>query len=186
MTERLTPVVLPAGAPTRSPALLLGVAVAAVVLLLGNAVALAGFPFAAPVEQLYALGIGADLLAIAVACGVGAFVARRGYPLRPRTPVSLLALLLAGAGFVAWLVLGGIASIVQLAGPEGGRYLYATSGAFFGGWLWVLGAVFGAHAYRRGGERRNNGFAIAALAVAGTVALYAVLSAVLYGLGLTD
>src|SRR5690606_41467851 len=54
--EPLTPIVLPAGAPTRSPVLLIVVGVAAFVGLVVNSVGLAGFPSNAPIEAFYALG----------------------------------------------------------------------------------------------------------------------------------
>lgn len=193
-SEPVQPILIPAGegvrvppgAATRSPALLLAVAIAAGVLLVANSIGLAGFPGNAPVEMLYALGVGIDLLAIAVACGVGAAVSRRGYPLRSRTPVAIVAVVLAGIALAAWVVFGGVGSIVELIPPDRGRYMYAAGGLFYAGAPWVLAAIFGAHAFRRGGERTNNVLALVALAVVGMLAAYAVVSSVIYGLGLTD
>ncbi|WP_395638514.1 hypothetical protein [Pseudolysinimonas sp.] len=183
--ERLTPIVLPAGAPTRSPVLLLGVGIAAIVALLANTVGLVGFPYNAPVEQVYALGINVDLLAIAVVSGIGAYVARRGYPLRAATPITTVAVALVAASAVVWAIAGGLGSIVGLA-LGSGRYMYASGGLFFGGALWVLAVIFASHGYRRGGSRQNNLIAIVALGVAASLVLYAVVSSVIYGLGLTD
>ncbi len=84
------------------------------------------------------------------------------------------------------MVAGGIASIIQLFTAEGGRYMYASAGLFFGGAVWVLAVVFGSHGYRRGGTPRNNALAFAALALAGALAVYAVTSSLIYGLGLTN
>ena len=183
--ERLTPIVLPAGAPTRSFVLLTAVAVAAVVGLIANTVGLVGFPSNAPVEQIYALGINVDLLAIAVVSGIGAFVSRRGYPLRPSTPVATIAIGFAAASAVIWVIAGGFGSIVGLA-IGSGRYMYASGGLFYGGALWVLAVIFASHGYRRGGTRQNNVIAVVALGVAGLLAVYAIVSSVIYGLGLTD
>jgi hypothetical protein len=181
----LTPIVLPAGSPTRSPVLLLGVGIVAVLLLIVNTIGLVGFPYNAPVEQIYALGINVDLLAIAVVCGIGAFLSRRGYPLRATTRVTTLAVILAAASLVVWAIAGGFAAIAGLA-IGNGRYMYASGGAFYGGALWVLAAIFAAHGYRRGGTRDNNVIAIVALAIAGCLALAVVASSVIYGLGLTN
>jgi len=183
--ERLTPIVLPAGAPTRSVVLLVVVAIAAAVGLIANTVGLVGFPSNAPVEQIYALGINVDLLAIIVVSGVGALVSRRGYPLRASTAITTIAVAFAAAAGVVWVLAGGISSLVGLA-IGSGRYMYASGGLFYGGALWVLAVIFASHGYRRGGSRQNNVIAFVALGVAGILALYAIVSSVLYGLGLTD
>lgn len=184
-SERLTPTVLPAGAPTRSPGLLLAVGILAVVGLIANTVGLVGFPSNAPVEQIYALGINLDLVAIAVVCGLGALLSRRGYPLRASTAITTVAVAFAAAAGVLWVLFGGISSIVGLA-IGSGRYMYASAGLFYGGALWVLAVIFAAHGYRRGGIRQNNVIAFVALGVVGILALYAIVSSVIYGLGLTD
>ena len=183
--ERIVPIVLPAGSPTRSPVLLLAVAIAAVVGLLANTVGLVGFPGNAPVEQVYALGLNVDFLAIAIVSGIGAYLSRRGYPLRPATALTTIAVSFAAAAAVIWVLAGGAGSIVGLA-LGSGRYMYASGGLFFGGALWVLAVIFASHGYRRGGTRRNNVLAIVALSVVGGLALFAVVSSVIYGLGLTD
>jgi len=192
--EPLTPIVLPAGsAPgaqvpgsaTRSTALLAGLAIAATIGLLANVTGMFQFPFNAPIEQLYALGISIDLIAVIVVSVVGALASRRRYPLRPKTAITTIALVLAGAATVLWGVAGGVWSIIQLA-QGSGRYMNATGGLFLGGALWVLALIFASHGYRRGGDRRNNLFAIIALAVAGSLVVYAIVSSVIYGLGLTD
>ena len=182
--ERLVPIVLPTGAPTRSPVLLIAVAGAAVFGLLANIVGLVGFPYNAPIEQVYALGICVDLIAIAVVSGVAAVLSRRGYPLRDRTPITTIAIAFAAASVVVWILAGGLSSIVGLA-TGNGRYMYAVGGQFYGGALWVLAAIFASHGYRRGGRRDNNIVAIIALAIAGSLALYAIVSSVIYGIGLT-
>lgn len=184
--ERLTPIVLPAGAATRSPVLLLGVAIAAAAGLLVNIAGLIGFPYNAPVEQIYALGISIDLLAIVVVCGLGAFVSRRGYPLRSQSVITVIALAFAVGATLMWMLAGGVASVIQLFTAEGGRYMYASAGLFFGGAVWVLAVIFAAHGYRRGGTPRNNALAAAALALAGSLAVYAIASALIYGIGLTN
>jgi hypothetical protein len=184
--ERLTPIVLPAGAATRSPVLLLGVAIAAAAGLVLNVAGLIGFPYNAPVEQVYALGISVDLLAIVIVCGLGALISRRGYPLRSQSVISVVALAFAVGATVLWIVAGGVTSIIQLFTAEGGRYMYASAGLFFGGAIWVLAVVFASHGYRRGGTPRNNLLAIGALALAGALAGYAIVSSVIYGLGLTN
>jgi hypothetical protein len=194
--EPLKPIVLPAGATTggslppegaatRSPGLLWSVAVTAVVLMLANVAGLFQFPTNAPVEQIYALGISIDLIAIAVVSVVGALVSRRGYPLRPRSVVVIVALIFAGIVTVFWAVAGGVWSIVQLA-QGSGRYMDATGGLFFFGALWVLAVIFASHGFRRGGEARNNLFAILVLAVVGALVAFAVFSSVIYGIGLTN
>jgi hypothetical protein len=177
---------IPAGAATRSPVLLLAVAIAAVVGLVVNSIGLAGFPGNAPVEMLYALGIGIDFLAIAVVCGIGAAISRRGYPLRSSTPLAIVAVVFAAASLAAWVLFGGVGSLLELIPPDRGRYMYAVGGLFYGGFLWVLAVIFGAHAFRRGGSQRNNVLAIVALAVPALLVAYAVASSVIYGLGLTD
>jgi len=183
--ERLTPIVLPAGAPTRSPGLLVAVGAAALLGLIANTVGLVGFPSNAPVEQIYALGINVDLLAIAVVSGLGALLSRRGYPLRASTPLTTVAVAFAAAAAVVWVLFGGFGSIAGLA-LGSGRYMYASGGLFYGAALWVLATIFASHGYRRGGTRQNNVVAIVALGVAGALALYAIVSSVIYGLGLTN
>lgn len=183
--EPLTPIVLPAGAPTRSPVLLIVVGVAAFVGLVVNSVGLAGFPSNAPIEAFYALGINVDLFAIALASAIGAIVSRRGYPLRPTTPITTIAVAFAAASAVIWVLAGGLSSVIGLAFGSG-RYMYAAGGLFFSGALWVLAVVFGSHGYRRGGTTTNNVIAFVAIGVAGLLALYAIFSSVIYGMGLTD
>ena len=177
---------VPTGAATRSPALLLGVAIAAVVALIVNSIGVAGFPTNAPVEVIYALGIGVDLIAVAVVCGIGFMMSRRGYPLRSQTPTAIVAVILTAAAFVAWVWFGGIGSIVELIPPDRGRYMFASGGLFYAGVPWALAAIFGAHAFRRGGTVSNNVLAIVALSVTGLMVAYAVASSVIYGMGLTD
>lgn len=177
---------VPPGAATRSPGLLLAVAVTAFAGLVANSIGLVGFPSNAPVEQIYALGINLDLLAITLVCVVGAVLARRGYPLRSSTPVAFAAVAMAVVAVLAWIILGGIGSVVELVPPDRGRYMYASGGLFFAGAPWVLAAIFGAHAYRRGGTTRNNALALSALGTVGVLAVYAIVSSLLYGAGLTD
>lgn len=194
--EPLKPIVLPAGATTggslppsgaatRSPGLLWSVAVTAVVLMLANVAGLFQFPANAPVEQIYAFGISVDLVAIAVVSVIGALLSRRGYPLRPRSAIVIIALIFAGITVVFFAVAGGVWSIVQLA-QGSGRYMDATGGLFFFGALWVLAVIFASHGFRRGGEPRNNLFAIIVLAVVGALVGFAVFSSVIYGMGLTN
>jgi hypothetical protein len=183
--ERLVPIVLPAGAPTRSPVLLAVVGAVALLALVANTVGMIGFPYNAPVEQIYALGVNADLIAIAIVSGIGAFVSRRGYPLRARTPITTVAIVLAAAAVLVWVLAGGFSSIGALA-IGNGRYMYASGGLVFGGVLWVLATIFASHGYRRGGARDNNVIAFVALGLTGALALYGVVSSVIYGLGLTN
>lgn len=194
--EPLKPIVLPpgattggslppTGAATRSQGLLWGVAVTAVVLMLANVAGLFQFPTNAPVEQIYAFGISVDLVAIAVVSVIGALLSRRGYPLRPRSVIVIVALIFAGVVTVFWAVAGGVWSIVQLA-QGSGRYMDAVGGLFFFGALWVLAVIFASHGFRRGGEARNNLFAIIVLAVVGALVGFAVFSSVIYGMGLTN
>jgi hypothetical protein len=194
--EPLKPIVLPpgattggslptTGAATRSQGLLWSVAVTAVLLMLANVAGLFQFPTNAPVEQIYALGISVDLVAIAVVSVIGALLSRRGYPLRPRSVIVIVALIFAGIVTVFFGVAGGVWSIIQLA-QGSGRYMDATGGLFFFGALWVLAVTFASHGFRRGGEPRNNLFAIIALAVVGALVVFAVFSSVIYGMGLTN
>lgn len=194
--ERLVPIVLPAGAPahspappagapTRSPALLLAVCITAILGLIANTIGWVGFPPDAPLERIYAFGINVDLIVVALVCGFGAYLSRRGYPLRASTPVTTFAVACAAASVVVWLLAGGLGSIIGLA-VGNGRYIYASGGLFYGGALWVLALAFGSHGYRRRGSRRNNVLAIVALAVPGVLVLFAIVSSVLFGLGLTN
>jgi hypothetical protein len=187
--QPVVPIVVgtPSQTPTRSFALLVGTAVAAFALLVTSAIGQAGYPAAAPVEQLYAFGIAVDLLAITVVSAIGAVFARRRYPLRPTTPLTFVAVVLAAVALVAFLAGGGIAAIVQLAAPGlRGRYMFASQGLFYTGAVWVLAVVFASHGYRRFGDRRSNTLAVAALAAVAVPVLFVVASSVLYGLGLTD
>lgn len=177
---------VPVGSPTRSFPLLIAVAAVAFVLLVANSVGLAGFPGNAPVEMLYALGINVDLFAIAVACVTGAVISRRGYPLKAKSALAITAVVMAGVTLAAWIVSGGIGSIVELIPPDRGRYMYAAGGLFIGGVPFSLAAIFGAWGFRRGGDRTNNLLAVIALAVVGVLAVYAIVSSVIYGQGLTD
>lgn len=193
--EPLKPIVLPpdapggsrppAGAATRSPGLLWVVAVVAALLMLTNLAALFQFPARSPLERIYALGVSVDLVAIAVVSAIGALLSRPGYPLRRRTVIAVVALILAGAVTVFWAIAGGVWSIVQLA-QGAGQYRDAVAGLFFSGALWVLAVVFASHGFRRGGDRRNNLFAVGALALVGALVGFAVFSSVAYGIGLTN
>jgi hypothetical protein len=176
---------VPAGAATRSPVLLWAVAIVAIVAMLTNLAGLFQFPTNAPVEAIYAFGISVDLFAIAAVCVIGALLSRRGYPLRARSIVTIVALVFTTVVTVLWAIAGGVWSIVQLA-QGGGRYMDATGGLFFFGALWVLATIFAAHGFRRKGEARNNLLAVLVLAVVGVLVGYAVFSSVIYGLGLTD
>jgi hypothetical protein len=198
--EPLKPIVLPPGARTgaptggsspsagaamRSPGLLWSVAVTAVVLMLTNVAGLFQFPTNAPVEQVYAFGISVDLFVIAAVSVIGALLSRRGYPLRQRTVIVVIALIFAGVVTVFWAIAGGVWSIIQLA-QGSGRYMDATGGLFFFGALWVLAVIFASHGFRRAGDARNNLFSILTLGVVGALVAFAVFSSVIYGMGLTN
>ena len=70
--------------------------------------------------------------------------------------------------------------------PDRGRYMYASGGLFIAGAPWVLAVIFGAHAYRRRGTTSNNVLALVGFAVPALLAVYAIVSSVIYGMGLTD
>jgi hypothetical protein len=153
--------------------------------MLTNVAGLFQFPTNAPVEQIYAFGISVDLVAIAVVSVIGALLPRRGYPLRSKTFIVIVALIFAGVVTVFWAIAGGVWSLIQLA-QGSGRYMDATGGLFFFGALWVLAVIFASHGFRRGGDARNNLFAVIALAVVGVLVGFAVFSSVIYGMGLTN
>lgn len=171
-------------ATRRNPWLLGGVAGFAVIATVLNYVGLSGFPYNAPVEGFYALGICVDLIAIAIACGIGAgMAARRRF--RPGSRViAILAFAFAAVALAVWAIAGGVSSIVQLL-TERGRYMDATGGLFLTGALWSLSAIFAAFTVRRD-DRAGRGFAIGALAIVGVLVAYAVVSSVIYGMALTD
>lgn len=164
--------------------LLGGVAAVAFVAAIVNFIGTTGFPYNAPVESIFAIGISIDLLAIAVACAIGAARAF-GSPAPPASgAIPTIALVFAGLALLVWAMFG-IYSIVQLV-TERGRFMDATWGLFVTGGFWVTAAIFAAHSVRRGEGGRRRLFAVLTLVIVGLLAGYAVFSSLIYGMGLTD
>jgi len=145
------------------------------------------FPVNAPVEQFYCAAVTLDIAAGFVVATTGAIIAARSRrPLKPSPVVTIVGAILVAVALGGWIWLSGIGIVLRLPTGERGRYMYDAAGAVYFGIPWIVGTMFCAYGYRRGGSRVN-----AALAIVGTVVGLALLgatvaSAVLYGLGLTD
>lgn len=145
----------------------------------------ANFPSNAPVEWIMNAGITIDLVAVAIACGIGVRVARGRRLARPARVFPWLGLGLGIVAVVTWAVSSsGLWETLFLGGR--GRYMNDVAGAFLFGIAWALGAIFSAYGVR-GNTRPHLNVVSAFGIVLWAVVLVGVLaSAVLYGLDLTD
>ena len=182
----------PVGTDTGSVVTIGVVAVLLVAAAITNAGASTGFPYNAPVEWILSAGITIDLLAAAVLLGIRFFfILRRprvpGAPFKRITGWTVTALVLAGASFLGWLLLGGIGFLIRLiADFDALRYMEDVLGFFLLGAAWVAGLFFAALGYRRGRTALNNGLAILVAVVLLVLVVPTLTSGILYGLGLTD
>ncbi|MBX3194674.1 MAG: hypothetical protein KF727_06190 [Microbacteriaceae bacterium] len=189
-------VVAPRPVTWHSRAVLIGMAgfalVAAILTLVGGA----GFPYNAPVEQIYCIGLAVDLAAVVITLGVltAQELTRRRSPERRAAPVngapSVLALVgiaLSAATLVAWAALGGVEQLGFLLTGIRGRYMYHTGGIFIAGIPWALGMIFGAWGFRPGGGHRvTNVLALVSIGIGVFLAVVSVIAALVYGADLSD
>lgn len=147
----------------------------------------ANFPSSAPVEQIYCALVVLDVAAGFATATTGAIIAsRHRFPQKRSSVATIVGIILVGVSLGGWIWLSGIGIVLRLPTGERGRYMYDAAGAVYFGIPWIVGTMFCAFGYRRGGSRGN---AIRGLVgtVVGLLLLGAtVTSAVLYGLGLTD
>ncbi|MFT4285493.1 MAG: hypothetical protein QM598_11735 [Protaetiibacter sp.] len=150
-----------------------------------NVVGGAGFPSAAPVEWLMNAGITIDLVAVAIACGIGFGVSLRARPVRPSLVFPWLGLGLAAVAVVFWAATaGGMFDTVFLGGR--GRYMEDVAGPFYLGVPWTLGAVFSAYGVRGRTRPLLNAAAWTGIGLWAIVLVGAIASALLYAADLTD
>lgn len=178
-----------------SRALLIGVAGAALVMLILTIVGSANFPGNAPVEQIQAFGMIVDLIAVVVVVGallVVEFV-RRGNAARATLPVNvrpsvfaIIAIVLSAIALVAFLTTGAGEQIGYLVQGIRGRYMYWTGGLFVAGIPWALGGIFGAWGFRPRANTATNILAAVAIGIWLLLAALTTTAAVIYGLGLSD
>ena len=169
----------------RSVWVLAGVAAVAIVGWIVNMVAGFGFPQNAPVEWVYNAGISLDLIAVAIATGVGALLSIRPRAVRKARVFPWLGLGFGIVAVIGWAVAsGGLWETLLLGGR--GRYMEDTAGAFALGIPWSLGAIFSAYGYRIPAHRWHNAAAIAGIVLWVVVLVGVLLSAVLYAADLTD
>ena len=152
-----------------------------------NAVAFFGFPESAPVEWLFSIGISVDLSSAILAIAV-IVIARRSRPIPPLKPgvggFALTAIILSGVALIGTLLAGGVQAIARIGGGEPLRYMYDVQGIFLLGVPWAAGAVFAAIAYRTGS--RGNVLVFISLGITVLLLIPTLISAVVYGLGLSD
>lgn len=161
------------------------VAVAAIIGWIVNMIAGFAFPSGAPAEWVYNAGISLDLIAVAIASGVGALLSIRPRPVRKARVFPWLGLGFGLVAVVAWAVnASGLYDTLFFGGR--GRYLLDTAGAFFLGAVWALGAIFSVWGYRTPPRPWHNAAAIAGIALWAIVLIGVAASAVLYALDLTD
>ena len=181
------PLPTPAPAPLRSRALL---GTTAALFAIGLILEIWGglnFPGNAPVEQFYCAAVVLDIAAGFVASTTGAIIAATTRSrLRPSSPVTIAGVVLVGVALAGWLWLSGIGIVLRLPTGERGRYMYDAAGAVFFGIPWIVGTVLCAFGYRRQGSRVNSVLAVLGTIVGLALLAATVVSAVLYGLGLTD
>ncbi|CAN5321578.1 hypothetical protein BH11ACT5_BH11ACT5_13220 [soil metagenome] len=174
-------------APRTSAAVLpltIGLGALAIVGAIVNGVFGGMFPSAAPVEDIYNLGITIDLAAVAVVAGIRVLVLFRRVRGVAKPGASVFAILAAAFAVMTlagWLALGG----AEYWGDGMDRYMSGAGGTFFLGALWVLALVFGEIAVRRGDSTLNRVLSIGALVIGVIVLIASVAAAVIYGLGLS-
>lgn len=165
--------------------MLAGVAAAAIVGWIVNMVAGFGFPSNAPVEWVYNAGISLDLIAVAIATGIGALLSIRPHPVSKARVFPWLGLGFSLLALVGWaLASGGMWATLLLGGR--GRYMEDVGGAFYLGAVWALGAIFSAYGYRKPAHPWHNAAAIAGIVLWAAVLVGVLLSACLYAADLTD
>jgi len=170
---------------SRSVWVLAGVAAAAIVGWIINMVAGFGFPQNAPVEWVYNAGISLDLIAVAIATGIGALLSIRPRPVSKARVFPWLGLGFGLVALVGWAIASGGMWDTLLFGGRG-RYMVDVGGAFYLGAPWALGAIFSAYGYRKPAHPWHNAAAIAGIVLWALVLVGVLLSAVLYAADLTD
>ena len=179
------PLVLIVDPAIRNVWVLAGVAVAAIVGWIVNMVAGFGFPPNAPVEWIDNAGISLDLIAVAIATGIGALLSIHPRPVRKARVFPWLGLGFGVVAVIGWAVSSaGLWETLFLGGR--GRYMQDIAGAFALGIPWTLGAIFSAYGYRTPAYRWHNAAAIAGIVLWAIVLVGVLLSAVLYAADLTD
>jgi hypothetical protein len=178
-----------------SRALLIGVAGAALLMLILTIVGSANFPSNAPVEQIQAFGMIVDLIAVIAVVGALLIVefVRRGNAARATLPVNvrpsmfaIIALVLSAIALVAFLTTGAGEQIGYLIQGIRGRYMYWTGGLFVVGIPWALGGIFGAWGFRPRANTATNILAAIAIAIWLLLAALSTTAAIIYGLDLSD
>lgn len=175
--------------------LLIAVAVLAIVAAVLTTVGGQGFPYNAPIEQLYCFGLTVDLVGTVIALGALTVVEfmRRADPARRALAVStrpsvfaIIALALSVFALIAWTIGGGLFELIDLLSGMRTRYMNHTFGLFIAGIPWALGMVFGVWGFRPGGHRTTNVLALVAIAIGLLLAAASVAAALVYGAGLSD
>ena len=177
--------------PQRSTTVFAIAAIAFAVALAANVMGGAFSP-AGPVEQIFNVLITIDLIAGLVVAIVGLVIARVSAraavqrPLDALSAWSIAGVLLVGLALGGWIALSGIGLLQRVPTGERGRYMYDIAGIVYFGVPWILGVAFSLFGYRRNGTRPNAVLSTIGVSVGLALLLSPVLSAVLYGLRLTD
>lgn len=175
----------PLATAVQSPWGHLVVLVLAVVGIVVNVIGGAGFPANAPVEWIMNAGLTIDLVAVALACGIGLLVTKRRRLTRPSHVFPWVGLGLSAVALGAWAVVSqGLWATLFFEGR--GHYGTDTMGAFLFGIPWALGAIFSAYGVRANTKPYLNAAAIVGIVLWAVVLLGVLTSALLYAADLTD
>jgi hypothetical protein len=178
--------------PQRSTTLFAIAVIAFAVALAANLIGAAFFPAAAPVEEISNFLITIDLVAGLVVAIVGLVIARVNAragaprPLDRFSAQSIAGVALVGIALAGWIAISGMGLLLRIPTGDRGRYMYDIAGIVYFGAPWILGVAFSLFGYRRNGTRLNTVLSLIGVSVGLALLLSPAISAVLYGLGLTD
>ena len=165
--------------------------VAGLMILLGVGVVIAGagFPYNAPVEQIYNFGLAFDLIVGGIILGIFALLAARRSSVPTKldrvSPLAITAAVLVAVAFVAWAISAPLSFVGHLGDDSRQRYMELAGGLFLAGIPWGGGLVFAAVSYRHP-HRVSRILALAAIAVGLVLAVLSIIAAGFYSAGLTD
>ncbi|MDH6180372.1 hypothetical protein M2152_000554 [Microbacteriaceae bacterium SG_E_30_P1] len=152
-------------------------------------VAGAGFPSNAPVEMFMNFGVTVALVLGAIALVVFAVLAATapGVPVRPEKvgPLAIIGVLMTAIPSVIWLLTVPITLVDNATTGATLRFMYLSGPAFWLGFAWVTGMVFGAISLRRP-NALTRVLGSAAVVLGLLLATSVVWAAAIYSAGLTE